>query len=87
MPPPFTLKYGALATYNGLMCLAPGLAAVGAFLAARELTGRTLPALVAGLVFSFFPYEMGQSEGHLNLSFTAAVPLLRPCCHPVRGTE
>ncbi|HTJ90945.1 MAG TPA: hypothetical protein VL356_12310 [Acidocella sp.] len=73
---PFTLKYGALATYNGLMRIAPGLAGVGAFWAARELTGRTWPAFVAGLVFGFSPYEMGQSGGHLNLSFTIAVPLL-----------
>lgn len=73
---PFTLKYGALATYNGLMRLAPGLAGVGIFWAARELTGRTLPAFVAGLVFGFSTYEMGQSLGHLNLTFIPAVPLL-----------
>jgi hypothetical protein len=73
---PFTMKYGALATYNGLMCIAPGLAGVGMFFAARELTGRTLPAFVAGLSFGFSPYEMGQSGGHLNLTFIVAVPLL-----------
>lgn len=73
---PVTLKYGALATYNVLMCIAPGLAGVGMFWAARELTGRSGPALVAGLVFGFSTYEMGQSLGHLNLTFTVAVPLL-----------
>jgi hypothetical protein len=73
---PFTLGHGALATYNGLMRTAPGLAGIGAFWAAREITGRTLPAFVAGLVFGFSAYEMGQSLGHLNLSFTLAVPLL-----------
>ncbi|MGH7080426.1 MAG: hypothetical protein ACREFU_20295 [Acetobacteraceae bacterium] len=73
---PFTLKYGALAAYNGLMRIAPGLAGVGMFWAARELTGRTLPAFVAGLVFGFSTYEIGQSLGHLNLTFTLAAPLL-----------
>ncbi len=73
---PFTYVYGALATYNWLMRLAPGLAGVGMFWAARELTGRTLPAFVAGLVFGFSTYEMGQSLGHLNLTFIPAVPLL-----------
>lgn len=73
---PFTAMFGALSTYNWLMRLAPGLAGMGMFWAARELTGRTIPALVAGLIFGFSSYEMGQSLGHLNLNFTIAVPLL-----------
>jgi hypothetical protein len=72
---PVTAKYGALTSYNLLMRLGPGLASAGAYLAARALTGKALPALIAGLVFGFSSYEMGQSLNHLNLSFTAAVPL------------
>lgn len=73
---PFTVRFGALAAYNALSSVAPGLAGVGAFWAARELSSRTLPSFVAGLTFGFSSYEMGQSLGHLNLSFTVAVPLL-----------
>ncbi len=72
---PVTLSRGALASYNLLMACAPGLAGWGAFLAALELCGAVWPALVAGLVFSFSGYEMGQMQGHLNLSFVVAVPL------------
>ncbi|OYV41929.1 MAG: hypothetical protein B7Z81_00280 [Acidocella sp. 20-61-6] len=72
---PFTLKYGALTSYNFLMMLAPGLTGAGAYLAAKELCGKTLPSFIAGLVFGFSSYEMGQSLGHLNLSFIVAIPL------------
>lgn len=77
---PFTRMFGALATYDGLMRLAPGLAGFGMFWAAREYAGRTGPAFVAGLVFGFSSYEMAQSLGHLNLNFTVAVPLLVWAC-------
>lgn len=73
---PFTHQFGALAAYNGLMRLAPGLAGIGTFWAARELTNRILPSLGAGLIFGFSPYEMGQSLGHLDLNFVVAVPFM-----------
>ncbi len=72
---PVTLSRGALASYNLLMACAPGLAGWAAYLAALELCGVVGPALVAGFVFAFSGYEMGQMQGHLNLSFVVAVPL------------
>jgi len=72
---PVTLKYGALTSYNLVMTLSPGLAGAGAYLAARELTGKTVPAIAGGLVFGFSSYEMAQSLNHLHLCFTAAIPL------------
>jgi hypothetical protein len=70
-----TLSRGALSSYNLLMACAPGLAGWGAYLAAADLCGAFWPAIVAGLVFAFSGYEMGQMQGHLNLSFVAAPPL------------
>jgi hypothetical protein len=40
------------------------------------LTNRIFPSLVAGLIFGFSPYEMGQSLGHLDLNFAVAVPFM-----------
>jgi hypothetical protein len=72
---PVTLSRGALASYNLLMACAPGLAGWAAYLAAAEICGAFWPAVVAGVVFAFSGYEMGQMQGHLNLSFVFAVPL------------
>lgn len=73
---PATRAWGALAVYNAAMLAAPALAAWTTWLAARELTRSRPAAFVAGLVFGFSPYEIGQLVNHLNLAFTAAVPLL-----------
>jgi hypothetical protein len=72
---PLIAAYGALAAYNILMLTAPGLAGWAAYLAAFELSGNFAAALTAGLIFAFCPYELGQMLGHINLAFTAAVPL------------
>src|SRR5438309_700858 len=55
--------------------LAPALAAWTAFLLARSLTGRFWLALVAGYLFGFSAYEIGQSRGHLHMTLVFLVPL------------
>lgn len=77
---PATRAWGGLAVYNGLMLAAPALAAWGAWLAALELTRSRPAAFLAGLVFGFSSYEVGQMMNHLNLAFTVAVPLLVWAC-------
>jgi hypothetical protein len=72
---PFTLWFGALPIFNLLAMMSPALAAWGLYLATWELTGDVLAALLAGLLLAFSGYEMGQVLGHLNLAFTAALPL------------
>lgn len=72
---PLTLRVGAVAVFNALMVIGPGLAAFGAYLAAFELTRARTPAISAGVIFGASSYEIGQSQGHLNLAFTIAVPL------------
>ncbi len=77
---PLIAVLGALTFYNLLMLLAPGLAAWGAYLAASELSRSLTAALAAGLIFGFSSYELSQLLGHLNLAFTAAVPLCLWAC-------
>ncbi len=77
---PFTLRFGAAAVFNVLMIAAPALAAFALYLAAWELTGVFAAALLAGAVFACSGYEIGQTLGHLNLAFTAAVPLTLWSC-------
>jgi hypothetical protein len=72
---PFTLRFGALAVCNALFLIAPALTAWGGYLAAAELTGTWLPALLAGFVFGFSGYMVAELLGHLNLVFNPAIPL------------
>ncbi len=72
---PLTQKFGAFAVYNALMLVSPGLACFAAYLAAFELSKARLASLAAGVVFGFSGYELGQLLDHLNLAFTAPVPL------------
>jgi hypothetical protein len=59
---------------RGARC--PALAAWTTFLLARPLTKSAPASLLAGLMFGFPPYLMGQSSSHLNLTLVFLVPLL-----------
>ncbi len=72
---PFTRPFGALPVFNLLMIASPALAGWGVYLAAMALTGEFFAALAAGVLFMISGYEIGQNLGHLNLSFTVALPL------------
>ncbi len=72
---PFTWIFGAVAVFNIFMLAAPALAGFSTYLAALELTRDVPASLAAGLLFALSGYEVGQSLGHLNLAFCAAVPL------------
>src|SRR5262249_17721491 len=72
---PVTETAGPVVAYNLAALAAAPLAAWTAFLLARRLTGSFSASLVAGFLFGFSPYLMGQSVGHLNLSFVCLVPL------------
>jgi len=77
---PLVAKLGAFAVYNSLMLAAPGLACWGTYLAGFELTEDYPAALVAGLVFGFSSYMLGQLLDHLNLCFIFAVPFCLWAC-------
>src|SRR5262249_37522744 len=72
---PVSETVGPVVAYNLAALAAAPLAAWTAFLLARRLTGRFGASLVAGFLFGFSPYLIGQSVGHLNLSFVCLVPL------------
>jgi hypothetical protein len=72
---PITLSAGPLAAYNLLAIAAPALGAWAAYLLCRGLGATPWAAFCGGLVFGFSSYTAAQSFDHLNLTFTAFVPL------------
>ena len=72
---PVTETVGPVVAYNIAALAAAPLAAWTTFLLARRLTRSFRASLVAGFLFGFSPYLIGQSVGHLNLSFVCLVPL------------
>jgi hypothetical protein len=73
---PVTLLAGAVASFNILSLLAPALSAWAGFLLARYVTRDTSSSLIAGYLFGFSSYELGEMLGHLHLNVTFVVPLL-----------
>jgi hypothetical protein len=57
---------GSVAAYNFTVWWSWPMAGLGAYLLAREVTGRRWAAFAAGLVYAFFPYHFAQ-RNHLNL--------------------
>ncbi len=72
---PNTETIGPVAAYNILALAAPALSAWTGYLLCRQLTGREGPSLVAGYLFGFSSYELGQLMGHPNLALAFQVPL------------
>lgn len=72
---PLSETVGPVFAYNVAALAAPPLAAWTTYLLARRLTGNVPASLFAGFLFGFSPYVIGQSIGHLNLSFVCLVPL------------
>ncbi len=72
---PVTAGLGTVTAYNMLMLASGGLAGWAAYLAGFALAGSWPAALAGGLLFGFSSYQLGQQLGHLNLSFTALLPL------------
>ena len=73
---PITLTAGPLAAFNLLVLAAPALAGWAAYLLCRGLGAAAKAAFCGGLVFGFSSYTAAQSFDHLNLDFTALIPLI-----------
>jgi hypothetical protein len=73
---PISETLGPVFAYNVAALAAPVLAASATFLLAQRLTRSSSASLVAGFMFGFSPYLMGESGSHLNLSLVFCVPLL-----------
>ena len=72
---PLTLLTSPIVSYNVLALIALPLNGLGAFLLCREVTAKTLPALVGGGVFAFSSYGLAESINHLNLALVVCIPL------------
>ncbi|HUI27912.1 MAG TPA: hypothetical protein VL403_17655, partial [Candidatus Kryptonia bacterium] len=73
---PVTLLAGPVAAYNLATLASFVLAGFGAYLLAREITGDARAAVLAGLVFAFFPHHMEQTLDHLNLATIEFLPFV-----------
>jgi hypothetical protein len=74
---PVTAAFGVVVSYNVTLLLIPPVSAWAAFVAARRLTGRFWPSLLAGAVYGFCPYELVHTwQGQPNLTVIALFPLL-----------
>ena len=74
---PVTAAFGVLVSYNVVLLLVPPFSAWAAFVLARRLTGRFWPALLAGPVYGFCPYELMHNwQGQPNLTVIALFPLM-----------
>ncbi|MCP3679643.1 MAG: hypothetical protein GY782_04995 [Gammaproteobacteria bacterium] len=65
---PLQLVTTKLTAYNIIVIFAPGLAAWTMLLLTLDLTRQRLPALVAGYLFGFSAYMIGQIVAHANLT-------------------
>lgn len=72
--PVYAATGNAILTYNVLFLSTFVLSGLGLFLLVRELTGHTRAAFVAGLIFAFSPYRIGQYS-HLQVLSSQWMPL------------
>ena len=74
---PITAAAGPIAAFNVTLLLAPPASAWAAFVAARKLTGKFWPALLAGTVYGFSSYELSHDvSGQPNLTVTLLPALM-----------
>ncbi len=73
---PLTLTAGPAASVNLLLWAAFPLSASAAFLLARRWVDWLPAAFVAGALYGFSPYMIGQGQIHLDLSFVPLPPLI-----------
>jgi uncharacterized Tic20 family protein len=74
---PVTVVFGSITAFNLSLLLSAPVSGWAAFLAARRLTGRFWASLMAGAVYGFSWYEVGETAaGHPNLYVIMLLPLM-----------
>ncbi|MDO8433701.1 MAG: hypothetical protein Q7S58_14955 [Candidatus Binatus sp.] len=73
---PFASIFGEAAAYNLLCLIALPLAALSTFLLCRKLSRAFWPSILAGYIFGFSPYMLGELTGHLVLIAVFPIPLI-----------
>jgi hypothetical protein len=77
---PVTLLFGAVATLNVALTLAPALSALGMFWLLRRWVRWTPAAFVGGLVYGFSPFVLtAVATAHVMLGFLVLLPLIVAC--------
>ena len=72
---PLTTLVSPIASYNLLLWLAFPASGTAMFAVVRKWTGSTAAAVIAGLLYGFSAYTIGQGFGHVMLSFVPLPPL------------
>ena len=72
---PITIVLGPIAAYNLALCLAFVSAACAMFFVLLRVVKSVFAAFLAGLMYGFSPYMVGEGEGHLAILYTAMAPL------------
>jgi hypothetical protein len=73
---PLTLFISPVASFNFLAWLALVLSASSMYYVVLKLMGNRLAAFVAGILYGFSPYMVGQDQAHIMLSFVPIPPLI-----------
>ncbi|HEY5317084.1 MAG TPA: hypothetical protein VIJ20_03835 [Solirubrobacteraceae bacterium] len=71
---PLTALAGPVVSYNVLMIIAPVTGAWFAYRLCLYLTRSPAASILAGFLFGFSAYGLGELEGHMQLVFTFAAP-------------
>ncbi len=73
---PVSLTLGPVAAFNLAMRLAFALSGTSLFLVLRWWRISWIPAALAGLIYGFSPFMIGQGTGHLHMAFAPIPPLI-----------
>jgi len=80
---PITVLWGPLASFNVLETAAFAGSATSMYVVACRFTSWRPAAFVAGLLYGFSPYQIGQGLGHLNLTFCVLPPIILLLVHDI----
>lgn len=78
---PVTWLRGPVAAFNTMMWLSFVVSATSMCLVVRRLARFWPAAFLAGFLYGFSPYMVGQGFGHLNLTFVPLPPLILWCLY------
>jgi hypothetical protein len=71
---PFQDSLGLFFSYNFVVILGYVLGGFGAYLLAKYYTDNTYISFLTGIVFTFSPFHLGHTLGHLNLISIGGIP-------------
>jgi hypothetical protein len=78
---PITWIRGPVAAFNAMMRLSFVVSAASMMFVVRRFTRWWPAAFLAGLLYGFSPFMVGEGNGHLFLTFAPFPPLILLCCY------